>query len=300
MFRLSVPFLCAIAPVAGVAADATQEITGYAPVTISAANYRTTSRKDLVKAVERAAPVRNPETPGLKPLSSPQRYVMIRGEVFATDVTYEQITALLAAALAQKNYVNAVDAQERIYRPETVSLVLRVNYGTLFWRLPTVRTENLAYSDGMMPRSRDRRMVGGESIWDQRAGGNDEAFAALEANNTAAPFGGLGGSADRTEGGPALSNSDFSSTREFHVIVVDAFDYRELKKEGRYATRLWSTFVAAPKRTNAENFAGLAATLVRSATPYFGETSRGLQIYPDVGVKVNIGELIEVKSDDKK
>jgi hypothetical protein len=84
------------------------------------------------------------------------------------------------------------------------------------------------------------------------------------------------------------------------VIVLDAFDYRELKKEGRHANRLWSTFVAAPKRSNAEKFSALAATLVRSGTPYFGETSRGLQIYPDVGVKVNIGELIEVKSDDKQ
>lgn len=242
----------------------------------------------------------NPETPGLKPLSTPQRYVMIRGEVFATDVTYEQITALLAAALAQKNYVNAVDAQERIYQPESVSLVLRVNYGTLFWRLPTVRTENLAYTDGMMPRARDRKLVGGETLWDQRAGGNDDAFAALEANDAASPFGGLGGGGERTAGGPVLANADFSSTREFHVIVVDAFDYRELKKEGRHANRLWSTFVAAPKRSNAEKFSALAATLVRSATPYFGETSRGLQIHTDVGVTVNVGEPIEVKSDDKK
>lgn len=55
MFRPFALILCAVAPFAGFAADAAQEITGYAPVTISAANYRTTSPRDLLKAVEHAA-----------------------------------------------------------------------------------------------------------------------------------------------------------------------------------------------------------------------------------------------------
>ncbi len=292
------------------AADATDAITGYSPVTISAANYRTTSRKDLIKAVERADPAINPDAPASKPLTKPLRYVMIRGEAFTSDVSYAEITALLATAFAKKGYINAVDAQERIYQPETVSLVLRVNYGTLFWRLPTVRTDDLTYGDGMVARARHGSIQahGGESNWDQRAGGNDGIFAALEANEAAPSLGGVGGGGDLANGGsskaptgPILSTlPNFGSTREYHVIVVDAFDYRELKKDGVLATRLWSTFVAAPRRSNDEKFSKLAATLVRSAMPYFGETARGLQVFPDVGVKVNIGEMIEVKTDAKK
>ena len=43
----------------------------------------------------------------------------------------------------------------------------------------------------------------------------------------------------------------------------------------------------------------LAATLIRNATPYFGETTRGLQIYSDTRAEVKIGEMIEVKEPAK-
>ena len=79
-------------------------------------------------------------------------------------------------------------------------------------------------------------------------------------------------------------------------IVVDAFDYRELKKKGRDAKRMWSTFISAPKQGK-QKFSEIAAALARNAAPYFGETSKGLQVYSDTRAEVKIGEIIEVKDD---
>jgi len=59
---------------------------------------------------------------------------------------------------------------------------------------------------------------------------------------------------------------------------------------------VWSTFVAAPVQ-NGQKFGDVAATLVRNATPFFGETSQGLQVYSDARAEVKIGEMTEVKDD---
>ncbi len=295
------------------AADTADEIKGFAPVTVSSANYRTTPRAELLRAVEDASPAINPEAPTLQPLKKPQRFVFVRGEIFDSDLTYEQVTALLTTALAKKGYLNGVDARGRIYDPENIDLLLRVSYGTRLWRLPTVRTQGLNYDDGMIarPRGLGLQLLGGEQSWDQRAGGNDDALTAM-ANNDANPASGGFSSAssraapgqvavDTGAGSAALlpGGTDFGSTREFHLIVVDAFDYHELRQNGRDTKRLWSTFVSAPKQPR-QNFSSVAAALARNAMPYFGETTHGLQVYSDARAEVKIGELIEVRDEPKK
>src|SRR5262249_10369859 len=99
--------------------------------------------------------------------------------------------------------------------------------------------------------------------------------------------------------GGANGVAEYGSTRDFHIIVVDAFDYHELKTKGKSALRLWSTFVSAPKQGK-QKFSDIAETLARNAIPYFGETSNGLQVYSDVRAEVKIGDLIEVKDDAAK
>ena len=316
MHRLTATLLfCAAAGVRAVfAADAANEIKGFAPVTVSAANYRESSREEILRSVDQEKAAVNPEAPQLKPLKNPQRYVFMRGEVFESDLTYEQVTALLQTALAKKGYLNAADAQGRIYDPEGVALVLRVNYGTRLWRLPTVRSSGLAWEDGMIakPRGMGLHLLGGDSAWDERAGGNDDVFTAMAANDTARSGGFSSGSsrstgasapvgaADAASPGSGSSampgDAEFGSTRDFHLIVVDAFDYRELKKKGRDAKRMWSTFISAPKQGK-QKFSEIAAALARNAAPYFGETSKGLQVYSDTRAEVKIGEIIEVKDD---
>lgn len=309
--------LCAAATRAVFAADAADKIQGFAPVTVSAANYRETPREQLLRAVEQDKPAVNPDTPNLTKLKTPQRYVMMKGETFESDLSFEEVGQILTAALAKKGYINATDAQGRVHAPDDVQLILRVNYGTRLWRLPTVRTEGLNWDDGMTarPRGMGLHRLGSDLAWDQRAGGNDDVFQAL-AQNESARSGGFSSGSSRAAGSPAAigaaeaavagtgseallpGGADFGSTREFHLIVVDAFDHAELRKRGRDAKRLWTTFISAPKQGE-QTFAQVAATLARNAVPYFGETTRGLQIYSDVRAEVKIGPITEVKEEKK-
>jgi hypothetical protein len=103
--------------------------------------------------------------------------------------------------------------------------------------------------------------------------------------------------------GSALTNvssgdiiGSYAGTRAFHIIVVDAFDYQELKEKGKAARRIWTTFVAAPKQGR-ESFAEMASTLIRNATPYFGETNSGMQVYTDARAEVTIGEATVISEE---
>ena len=300
------------------AADAASQVKGFAPVSVSSANYRNTPRDTLVKAVENNRAAINPDTPGLNPLTEKKHFFFMPGEIFESDLTFENVTTILTAALAKKGYINGADAQGIIREPDKISLIMRVSYGTRPWRLPTVRSTDLTWNDGMVARPKGRGLhnLGADQQWDNRAGGNDDAFAAVAANaSNAQSFGfgsgpssggaaATGGAA--TGGGQAVTPgvgsgatpglSEYGSTRDFHLIVVDAFDYQEVKKEGKAAKRLWTTFVSAPQSRD-EKFSQLAETLARNAVSYFGETTTGLQVYSDVRAEVKIGELIEVKDE---
>lgn len=291
-------------------AESAGEIRGRSPVSVSAANYRATPRAELMRLIEGEKTEINPAAPVLRRLAQPQHFIFLPGAIFESDLTYEQVTALLTPALAQKGYINAADAQGLIREPAKVSLVLRLNFGVRLWRLPTVRVDDLAWRDGVVQRPRGKGLhnLGAEQTWDHRAGGNDDALGAIAANNAnpqAFSFGSSGptgsGGAVAAEGtvnvnaGPTAVGIDgeYGITRDFNLIIVDAFDYQELKSEGQAAQRLWSTFVSAPRKPG-QKFSNIAETLVRNATPYFGETSPGLQIYTDRRAEVIIGEAIVV------
>lgn len=302
----------ALAGIVPVAVRSAEEIKGPAPVSVSAANYRATERGRLLESVATRNQV-NPAAPAAASLAQSRAFVFLPGEIYATDVTYEELCRLLTPALASRGYRNAADEQGLIREPGNVQLVLRVHYGTRPWRNPTVRTEQLTWRDGLEPRPQGRGLhtLGGDVLWDSRAGGNDDALAAARENQSngsifgKAGGGGRGGGGDspsslaggtnnallgRVGSGP-LSLTEYELTRDFHLIVVDAFDYAELKAQGKAARRLWTTFVAAPK-DRAQPFSAVAKMLIRNATPFFGETSRGLQVYTDARAEVTIGEAV--------
>jgi len=312
---------------AGASAQSSADIKGFAPVSVSSANYRETPRDQLVLLNNKPNAL-NPDAKPLATLATPRHFIFLPGEVFEADLTYEEVCERLTPALATKGYINGADAQGLIKDPAKVTMVLRVSFGARPWRLPTVRTEQLAWRDGMQPRTRDPRSLnnlGGDTVFENRAGGADGALAAAAQNesNTSSVWGGGGGgrpapSAGGGEpggGGSAViapgtaynstavgAVAEYGGTREFDLIVVDAFDYAELKAKGKAATRLWTTFVAAPSEPGKKFSASLVA-LLRAAGPFWGETTSGMQVYNDTRAEVKIGEIIEVKPDaalDKK
>lgn len=290
---------------------AAQDIKGPAPVSVSSANYQKTDRADLIRAVGEKNAV-NPAAASPAAGASPVHFIFLPGEIFEADMTYAELCELLTPALLKRNLINAADDQGLIYEPDKVSLVLRVHFGIRPWREPIVRTEQLAWRDGLTPGTKGRGLhtLGGERLWERRAGGNDEAQAAARENQSGTSawgkgggrstggsgggMGGLGGPGSMR--GPSSgidSLTGYEITRDFHIIVIDAFDYAELKKEGKSAKRLWTTFVAAPKEPK-QTFSSIAKTLIRNAAPYFGETTVGLQVYTDARAKVEIGEATVV------
>lgn len=281
-----------------------------APVSVSSANYESTPRDELLRAVESKNKV-NPSARPLEPLSAPQRYVFIPGEIYETDIPYEEICRRLATALAKKGYLNATDAQGRVIDPQNVDLILRVNAGERTWRNPTVRTESLTWKDGLVARPRGRSLttLGGDVYWENRSGGNDDALGAAARNENSPGFG--FGSSPATPAGQSPLNTaaatsasanasaaEYEATREFYLIVVDAFRYSELMTKGDRAKRVWTTFLAAP-RQHGQVFSDVLNTMLRVGSAYFGETTGGLQMFNDARASVTPGEIKVIESDVK-
>jgi len=296
----------AAAATAAVAADAPYTP---APVSVSAANYRETSRADLLAQVNernKVNPVGRPATP----LRTPQRYVIVQGEQFESDIPFAEISRQVAEALAPKGFVNAMDDQQRIRDADNVDLVLRVTSGERLWREPTVRTEQLTWRDGLQvrPTGRSLATLGGDVAWERRAGGDDNALGAAAANENRGSFAfgstpGTPAEGTQLTAGSALSQAqarsgpyEYDATREFYLLVVDAFDYTELRKRGERTKRLWTTFVAAPRQPG-QKFSDVLRTMLRVATPYFGETTSGLQMFNDARARVEIGTPEVIESD---
>lgn len=282
------------------------DIRGFAPVSVSSANYATTSRDRILESVEGKNAI-NPPTIDIKPLSEPVKFVFMPGEVYESDVTYEEICELLTPSLAEKNYINGADKVGIIKDPSAIKLVLRVNFGVRTWRLPKVRTESLTWRDGMQPRARGRTLttLGGEVAFDNRAGGDDDALSAAAKNetNSRTAYGNAKGGSAAAPATPQVSVSgstgvEYGNTRNYNLIVLDAFDYQDLKTKSKSAKRLWTTFVASPVESG-KSFATVVDTLIRSATAHWGETTPGMQVFTDSRAEVKVGEAV-VMPDEKK
>lgn len=264
------------------------------PVSVSSANYAETAAAELFSAIEHEKAKVNPAAADAAAPKRDQSYVFAPGDLFARDLSYEEVCARLAPALAKRGFRAAADAHGRVAQPDKVDLVLRVTIGTRYWRDPKVRLDHLTWRQGLEPKIWSQiSLNGGPTVFDRRAGGNDHALA------------NAGRIQDAQEGGGAYAGQGvgestfaYDSTREFFLLVIDAFSYRELLDRGDRAKRQWTTFVAMP-RQDKELFSAVLPTLVKVGTPYFGETTRGLQMFDDARATIDLGTPQVVESDVK-
>jgi len=265
------------------------------PVSVSSANYAETRWDDVRRIVADPAQV-NPAEPALEPRATPQTYVFAPGELYESDVPYEELCRQLEGALAKKGFINAADAQGRVAAPDKIDLILRLSSGGRRWRNPTVRTDRLTWDQGLTSTHRSTRsLLGGQMSWDNRAGGNDDALAIAVAEQ--GKIGSTTGGTVESSQGTTAANA-YNSTRDFFLLVVDAFGYQDLLKKQAKAPRLWTTFIALPQEEK-QTFSQVLATMLRVATPYFGETTRGLQMFTDARATVKLGELEVLDSNVK-
>jgi hypothetical protein len=244
-------------------------------IIVSSANYATTPPKELSRILRRDEDVTDPAPLPAVPVSvTPQYYVFNEGESFPSDLKYPQVCRLLLPALARKNLLNASN-------PDFIKLVLRVSWGQRLWRDPLVRNSDLEWRHGLTSR-RKITALGGEVVWDPRAGGDEDTLREIE-RQVGTDF------ADHLIGSKPVE--------DYFLIVVDAFDYAELQAKKNNATRLWTTFIAVPARKN-QKLSDLAAAMIEKATPYFGETAPGRVRFIDREGTVSVGEATVV--DDPK
>lgn len=248
-------------------------------IIVSSANYVLTPAKELSRILRRDEDITDPAPlPAVPVTATPQYYVFNEGESFPSDLKYPQVCRLLLPALAKKNYLNASN-------PDLIRLVLRVSWGARLWRDPIVRANDLEWRHGLTSR-RKGTALGADVLWDPRAGGDEDTLRELERQ--------LG-----TDFADHLIGS--KPVEDYFLIVVDAFDYADLKARKNNATRVWTTFIAVPVRKD-QKLSDVAAAMIAKAAPYFGETAPGRVRFTDREGTVQIGEatVVEESKPDKK
>jgi hypothetical protein len=91
----------------------------------------------------------------------------------------------------------------------------------------------------------------------------------------------------------SIANNGDASTRDYCLVVVEAFKFDDLMKMKGNAPCIWATFVAVPLHQGQE-FSSMLRTMVQKVTPYFGTTAQGLQEYDIPQGQVLMGEPVEV------
>lgn len=262
------------------------------PVTVSAANYSELTREELYRRVNAPDAV-HPVPPAVAKPQRPLFYGFVPGEVYDSDTPIQTVFQELAVPLAQRGYFNVVYEVKAGLLPSRVDYLLRVHCGVRPWKVPKVRTDKVTWGDdGLVSNWRS-----GSSIWrigedasiDPRQGQNmaDIIKLATMLQEKAAPALRPGNSYNVND------MSDHGATRDYCLVVVEAFKFEDVAKLRKSAPCVWSTFIAVPLHTGQE-FSGALRAMVRTAAPYFGNTADGIQTFDVPQGKVLLGEPVEV------
>jgi hypothetical protein len=274
---------------AGCASDWSKEPLS---VSVSAANYSELSGEELYAKVN-APRTTTPQPPAVTVPSRPLFYAFVPGEVYDSDVPLETVYRELAVPLAHRGYFNVVYQAQSGHLPDRVDYLLRIHCGVRRWKTPVVRTDKVTWGNSGLessernPRSMDR--VGEDAHWDPRSG-QDASYAIqvatfLQVHSTAAVQANTQYTHEHL--------SDYGDTQDYCLVVVEAFRFGDVVRMKKAAPCAWATFVAVPLRTG-QQFSGVLRTMARTATPYFGATSNGIEEYEVPPGKVLMGEPVTI------
>ena len=82
--------------------------------------------------------------------------------------------------------------------------------------------------------------------------------------------------------------------QDFCFVVVEAFRFADVKAMDAKAPCVWMIFIAVPTE-NRRKLSEVLAAMLKSAVPYYGETTAGLQVFEVPVGKVLLGTPTEVK-----
>jgi hypothetical protein len=270
------------------------------PVTVSAANYSRLSPEEIYQRVHAPASVQE-AAPSLPPApSSPLFYAFVPGEIYDSDTPLETVYHELAVPLAHRGYFNVLYEYKAGYLAKRVDYLIRVHCGVRRWRVPIVRTDKITWgSDGLVSSWHGDHPQSGHLIGDMaKASDSRIGQDPLEVINTAVFFQNYAqGFSQQDRYSPDTLGAD-TANAEYCLVVLDAFRFDDVRTLGKDAPCVWSTFIAVPLHPG-QQFSQLLRTMARTAAPYFGETTQGMQRYEVPPGKVIMGEPIEIPEGPK-
>jgi len=279
------------------------------PVSVSAANYSQLSDEQLYNELN--SPVATPaEPPAVRQPAAIHHYLLVPGEVYPNDVPVDDVYREVEAVLEKRGYFN-FEFEKRAGRvPGKVDYLLRIHYGKRLWLNPTVRADRVTWgNDGLVA---DRYNLGLISAWarDPREGlsqddmvGTNRLMAALAGGFGMGSGGGRGANkagalayeqANMGIAGTMREKMDSMASSDYYLIVVEAFRFADVDAMDRKAPCVWAVFIAVPA-DGGRKFSDVLRGMLQAATPYFGETTHGLQIYQVPPGKVTVGNPEEVR-----
>jgi len=276
------------------------------PVSISAANYSQVTGEELYRRVN--GPANTQPTPPTPPEpAKPLFYAFVPGEIYASDVPLETVYRELATPLANRGYFNIVYEMKAGLLPNRIDYLLRIHCGERYWLIPTVRSDKVTWGDDGLVSSwsgshpmKSASLIGPNSRWDGRVGESPSEIGNLALYFQQSELTSQGGrnSVSELQGAAFQDFSADAGSRDYCLVMVEAFRFEDVRTMKNKAPCVWATFIAVPLHQGQE-FSSVLRTMVRTATPYFGTTADGLQIYEVPPGKVLIGNPIEVPGSQK-
>ena len=296
--------LAALLAVAG-CSTATNMAKEPLPVTVSSANYSQLSAEELYARVNLDPINVHPEAPAAAKPAAPVFYLLLPGEVYPSDVTLVDVYRELEAALEPRGYYNAIFQKRAPNTPARVDYVLRVHFGERPWLLPTVRTDGVTWGNDGLEANRFRLNLFASRDRDPREGLSWEEEMAMNRLIDTSSGGGSFGMGSGWLRTTALrgwywdsfgSNgqlwrdfgNDSQEARDYYLFVVEAFKLDDIRVMNRKAPCIWSTFVAVPADRGLK-YSSVLKAMLRTAGPYFAETTHGVQAYEVPPGKVLVG-----------
>ena len=269
------------------------------PVSVSAANYTEASGEDLYARIN-APPNNHPEPPAVGHPEKPLFYAFVPAD-YSGDVSMETVYRELATPLAHRGYFNIVYQVEAGLKPNRIDYLLRIHAGERPWRLPTVRTDKVTWGDDDLTpywhgsSIRSGNLIGPYSHWDDRAGMSPTDIATLATffQDSQLRASGANVSVSELQSQGLQEVSGAAAAREYALILINAFKFDDVMRLKKDAPCAWSTFIAVPLHSGM-TFSNVLRTMARTATPFFGTTANGLQVFEVPPGKVLMGEPVEV------
>jgi hypothetical protein len=272
-----------------------------ATVSVSAVNYAEVAPGSDVVGVVNEPATTHPDVPAVSKPTNPIFYLMVPGEVYSSDLPMDAIYHELRLSLQKRGYYNAL-FQRKAGRPLQVDYLLRLHYGVAPWGKPTVRADKVTWGDdGLLAKRYEMRSLMSNNDFDPRAGlSQDEAdnlrrlgLALAGSVKGADSFADVRDFIQSTNTG-VRSGDMTPAAHDFCFVVLEAFKFADVNAMNRKAPCIWMIFIAVPI-DNHEKMSSLLPTMLKTAEPYYGGTTHGLQVFEVPAGKVEVGEPIEVE-----